>query len=72
MPNELKPPLGVSPHWFVHRKRIGELNEAIGRFLEHIDKIQNIQYTNQCYEAIAGWAREIEILASFEAERNGK
>lgn len=63
-----KPPLGVSPHWFYHPKRIIELNEAIGRFLEHIEMNKHTERHDQHYRAIAMWAREMECLALLEAE----
>ena len=63
-----KPPLGVCPHWFVNPKRMAELNEAIGRFIEHIKSHQHIESHSQHYKAIALWAREIETLALLEAE----
>ncbi len=62
-----KPPLGVSPHGFVYRRRMQELNEAIGRYLDHIVRNGSCEYEAQKYEAIAGWAKEIEHLASLEA-----
>lgn len=66
----IKPPIGVGPHWFVYRKRIEELNEAIGRYLEHIEKNHHAIYTKQAYECIAEWAKEIEVLALLEADLN--
>ena len=64
----LKPPLGVSPHWFVYRQRIEELNRAIARYLEHIEKKQHTQELKQEYGAIAEWAKEIQHLALLEAD----
>lgn len=64
----IKPPLGVSPSWFIHSKRITELNEAIGRYIEHIKSHQHIEQHSQYYKAIALWAKEIESLALLEAE----
>lgn len=63
-----KPPLGVSPHWFVYSKRIHELHEAIGRYIEHVEEARHIENHSQHYKAIAQWAREIEVLALLEAE----
>jgi hypothetical protein len=71
----IKPPLGVSPHWFTHPKRIKELHDAIGRYIEHIEENRHIEKHSQHYKAIAEWAREIEALALLEAEleeREGK
>lgn len=64
----IKPPLGVSPHWFVYRQRIEELNKAIARYLEHIEKKQHTQELKQEYRAIAAWAKEIQHLALLEAD----
>lgn len=63
-----KPPLGVCPSWFIHPKRIEELNEAIGRFIKHIKTNQHTETHSQQYRVIALWAREIESLALLEAE----
>lgn len=63
-----KPPIGVSPHWFVYTKRMEELNETIGRYLAHIKSTHHIGETKQCFEVIAQWAKEIEKLALLEAE----
>ena len=63
-----KIPLGVSPHWYVNSKRIEELNNAIGRFIEYIKTNQHTQEHVAYYKAIAMWAREIETLALLEAE----
>jgi hypothetical protein len=67
-PDYSKPPLGVSPAWFVYRQRMTELNEAIGRFIEYIEQNQHIKNLSPYYKAIAQWSREIECLASLEAE----
>ena len=64
----IKPPLGVAPHWFTHPKRIMELHEAIGRFIEHIAATKNIEQHSEYYKVMAQWAREIEVLALLEAE----
>ena len=63
-----KPPLGVSPHWFVYCQRIKDLSEAIGRHIEYINQHQHIKNHSAYYGAIAQWAREIEALALLEAE----
>ena len=67
----IKPPIGVSPHWFVYRQRIDELNKAIARYLEHIEKKQHTAELKQEYEAIAEWAKEIQHLALLEADLCG-
>lgn len=67
----IKPPLGVSPHWFVYWHRIEELNKAIERYLDHIEKKQHTQELKQYYESIAEWAKEIQHLALLEADLHG-
>jgi hypothetical protein len=64
----IKPPLGVSPHWFAYPMRIKELHEAIGRFIEHIEKNRHIEDHSQHWKVIAQWASEMEMLALLEAE----
>ena len=68
----VKPPLGVSPHWFIYPKRMTELNEAIGRFLAHIEQNRFCEKHMQHFEAIAEWADEIKNLALLEAELEKK
>ena len=63
-----KPPLGVSPHWFVYVKRITELYEAIGRYIAHIEQNRHIENHTQHYKVIAQWAKEIEVLSLLLAE----
>lgn len=62
-----KPPLGVCPHWFVYKKRMKELNEAIQRYLDHDEEDYKPGYAAQKYEAIASWAEELRTLASLES-----
>lgn len=64
----IKPPVGVSPHWYVHNRRIAELSEAIKRYAEfthcrttHKDSIND-------YKVICKWAKEIEKLANMQIE----
>ena len=63
-----KPPLVVSPHWFVCHQRIKELSDAIGRHIEYIEQHQHTANHSAYYGAIARWAKEIETLALLEAE----
>lgn len=63
-----KPPLGVSPHWFVYNKRIKELNEAIGRYIAFAEENNLTTDTAQYYECIAKWANDISLIASAEAK----
>lgn len=63
-----KPPLGVNPHWFFLRSRIKELNDAIDRFLNHIEKTEHIESQVEHYELIAKYAEEIKQLALTEAK----
>ena len=67
MMEQAKPPLGVSPHWFVYMKRIKDLNEAIGRFVEYADQHRHTIDAKEYYKVIAQWAKEIEALALLEA-----
>ena len=62
----IKPPLGVSPHWYIHNKRIKELSEAITRYSDFIMRYQNVQDERNYYELIAKWATEIKMLAEME------
>lgn len=62
----IKPPLGVSPHWYIHNKRIKELSEAITRYSDFIMRYQNVQDERHYYELIAKWATEIKMLAEME------
>lgn len=68
----IKPPLGVSPHWFVYLKRITELHEAIGRYIAHIENNRSIENHTQHYKVIAQWAEEIKALALLMAELEKK
>ena len=67
MPNELKPPLGVSPYWYVYQKRITELHEAIGRYVEYISTHKSCCSVQE-HKLIAKWARELEVLSLLIAE----
>lgn len=67
MPNELKPPLGVSPYWYVYQKRIAELHEAIGRYVEYVSTRKAFGTASE-YKLIAKWARELEVLSLLIAE----
>ena len=62
MPNE-KPPLGVSPWWFVYPKRVIELSEAISRYTEYSLKHTLTRKTKEDYKLIHQWATEIEKMA---------
>ena len=64
----IKPPLGVSPHWFVYHKRMTELCDTIARYLAFIGDNQHIINHAQYYQAIAMWSKELEQLALLEAE----
>lgn len=63
-----KVPIGVSPHWFVYNKRIKDLNEAIGRYVDFAMENNLTVDTAEYYELIAKWANEIKKLAETEAE----
>lgn len=64
----IKPPLGVSPHWYVYNKRIEELNNAITRYTDFIMRYNDIKDGRDYYNAIAGWANEIKMLAEIEIQ----
>ena len=64
----IKPPIGVSPHWHVHNKRIEELSEAITRYSDFIMRYVNIKDERDYYKAIAKWADEIKKLAEIEIQ----
>lgn len=68
MSDNNKPPLGVSPHWFVFPERMGELNQAIERFLQYAREHRSAECTAQKYDCIALWAEELKALASLEAK----
>lgn len=50
-----KPPLGVSPAWYVLPRRIDELAEAISRYTKHDGIMSNKEVT----DLIKIWANEI-------------
>lgn len=62
----IKPPIGVSPHWYIHNKRIKELSEAITRYSDFIMRYTNVQDERKYYEFIAKLAAEIKMLAVIE------
>ena len=64
----IKPPIGVSPHWYIHNKRIEELSEAITRYSDFIMRYANIKDERDFYESIAKWADEIKKLAEIEIQ----
>lgn len=68
MSEYIKPPLGVSPHWYVYNKRIEELSNAITRYTEFIMRYNNIKDVRDNYNAIAAWANEIKMLAEIEIQ----
>ena len=63
-----KPPIGVSPYWYVYPKRILELVEAIERRVDFAIENCTIRDVTQDYRLIAKWATELAKLAEFEAE----
>ena len=64
----IKPPIGVSPHWYIHNKRIKELSEAITRYSDFIMRYVNVKDERDCYKSIAKWADEIKKLAEIEIQ----
>ena len=49
----IKPPIGVSPHCYIHNKRIKELSEAITRYSDFIMRYVNIKDERDYYKSIA-------------------
>lgn len=72
MSEYIKPPLGVSPHWYVYNKRIEELSNAITRYTDFIMRYNNIKDGRDNYNAIAEWANEIKMLAEIEIQLSTK
>ena len=68
MSEYIKPPLGVSPHWYVYNKRIEELSNAITKHTDFIMRYNNIKDGRDNYNAIAKWANEIKMLAEIEIQ----
>ena len=64
----IKPPIGVSPHWYIHNKRIEELSEAITRYSDFIMRYVNVKDERDYYKSIAKWADEIKKLAEIEIQ----
>ena len=62
----IKPPIGVSPHWYIHNKRIKEISEAITRYSDFIMRYVNIKDERDYYKAIAKWADEIKSLPKLK------
>ena len=63
-----KPPLGVSPHWFVYPRRIQDLAEAVVRTVQYCISNTATKKTKGYYKMIAQWATEIARLAELLAE----
>lgn len=61
-----KPPLGVSPHWYVYHQRMIELAACVFRHLEYISQHRSEDHA-QRYESIAHWSEELKTLDSLEA-----
>lgn len=67
MSDWIKPPLGVSPHWYIYNKRIKELGEAITRYSDFIIMhYSDVQDEREYYELISKWATEIKMLVEIE------
>lgn len=62
----IKPPLGVSPHWYIYNKRIKELCDAITKYSDFIMHCPDVQDERKYYELISKWATEIKMLAEIE------
>lgn len=68
MAEVIKPPLGVTPHWMVNRKRIRELNSAIERCIERVGECVPGDDHSEMYLRIAIWAKELSTIALMESE----
>lgn len=66
--NFIKPPLGVSPHWWVYNRRIKDLSEAITRYADFTGDHNHTLDVKEYYELMAKWATEIKLLAEAEAK----
>ena len=64
----IKPPIGVSPHWYVYNKRIKEVSEAITRYAEFALKHDAVRDSLEDYKLIAKWAMELKLLAETEIQ----
>ena len=64
----IKPPIGVSPHWYIHNKRIVELSKAITRYSDFIMRYVNVKDERDCYKSIAKWSDEIKMLSEIEIQ----
>lgn len=53
MSDWIKPPLGVSPHWYIYNKRIKELGEAITKYSDFIMHYSDVQDGRKYYELIS-------------------
>lgn len=63
MPEYEKPPIGVSPWWFVYPNRVVELSEAISRYAKFSSEHRAIRSTTADYKKIYQWAMEIAEVA---------
>ena len=62
----VKPPIGIAPHWYVNNERMRELCECIHRYLGYA-RAKNGEARKETYTAIAEWCEELKTLALLEA-----
>ena len=64
-----QPPIGAIPHWHKYHERIKELNGAITRYIEHLDKQSHSINTKdiETYELLHKWAFDLSELCKLEA-----
>lgn len=67
-----KPPLGVAPHWYTYPKRMKELNEAIGNYIDFAYQHKATANQEQLFFAIAKWCEELQTLALLESRLESK
>ena len=58
-----KPPIGVSPWWFIYPKRVVELSEAITRYAEFSREHTLVRSAKEDYKMIYQWALEIAEIS---------
>ncbi len=66
-----KPPIGVSPWWFIYPKRVIELSEAISRYADFASKRTLFAHSTNDYKLIYQWAMEIAHIAETMAAMGG-
>jgi len=69
MTDYLKPPIGVSPEWYVIPRRIKELSEALVRYSEFYEQCHNIiRNEEEIFKLMRSWALELAMLCEVHNE----